>query len=632
MNKDVEELRSMRLSDMTLGEAYDRLKELQRAERRHVSRVSPPKQRSKVSEQMVGRYVMTVLASILCLLAFSALVLALWKDLGDGVKFAMFLVLGIVLEVLGTWCASKKSMRPFWLGVAGVGAGVMFIDLMAGSLLWGLYGLSLTCIFMLLWFAGNLRLGSMQSAVIFYVVAYIGGVIATSLSCSLLSGEVWSEVALLVMLGVMGLAGYLEYSVGLKQSVLLLHLSFCIVTVSYLATIWAEGNYTNLLPYFYFPYLLVCLYMTRQIDVLSGTVQVLIRAGFCFLLSLLLYVTTTHAVPDSFGRLLVVVLLCVFSYRSGDGYFLGVSYVFVGLLAVASKEVGFGILLAVAVLVGIVWASRMQWGWHNRLAMLVCYLMVMTESPYTPDPGALQYATALATYVLTLAFIAGYAWRSHKQDAWFRRPYDVLVLSVLPGLSSGLLTDVGLVPDSFVFALTLAGLYAYYFVCIRQGNDKGARFLWYTARGWAYLCLMLALIFPSVGDKVVLTLSMMMALGFNVYLMVKSHSSAQCVASCLLANWELACLSGLWAVHINILVSIVGIMIAAAFVTVGFILDIKPSRLVGLATAVAYALKLGIFDVSGVSSLGVAGGLLVAGLLCFGISFIYHKLGQKYLS
>ncbi len=665
LNLRIEELKSMRTTNMTLGEIRDKLRELSALEKQadtafyhktiasatiasasdrpliipHIPNGTQSAQlkqsKPKISEVDVGRYVMTTVAAVLCLFAFGVLILTIWGSMPDAGKFLLFLVVGIGLESLGTWRASKQYMRPFWLGVAGLGAGISFIDLTAGCLFWGLYGLVLTGIFVIVWFIANLYLGRKQSAGIYYVISYIGGLIASLLACEIMMVGSYGETALMLITVVIAAAGYLECTVESKQYLVLFNISYCGIVCLCLVSLLRDSSMFSwvALPWFCIVLALWCLYLTRKVRPLQGDAGTAIRVVITFILSLLARASVTSAchnegVSTLVANLLLIVVLCTPVVKAGPGYLMGVIVALSDSVIAVSQECNFDILLLAVVLAISVWVAGISWSWDNRVALLISYGYALMRIPQVDQPDVLHVIVATVTFIALLACIAGHVCRSIREDVWFSKPFDLLVASVLPGASMSVFTEISLVPPALQCAVVMVCLYIYYFLYLNRCEEapaQGVKTVWYGVRVITYLALLSNILFADTMDKVILTCAMMITIGFNLYQMIRTKSGAHTILCCLLANWQMLCLTGMWDFRINILTSIVGILIAAGFVTAGFLLDIKASRQVGLGCAVLYSIKLGLFDVVGNTGIGAAGGLLIAGLLCFGISLAYNR-------
>lgn len=80
---------------------------------------------------------------------------------------------------------------------------------------------------------------------------------------------------------------------------------------------------------------------------------------------------------------------------------------------------------------------------------------------------------------------------------------------------------------------------------------------------------------------------------------------------------------------VSYIISIIGILLAIAFVTLGFRFRLKSLRLYGLTLSMLCVIKLIFFDIVFDNAVYRAASFLIAGLLLFLISFIYFRLEKK---
>ena len=198
-----DEIGSRRVQDLTVAEAAGLLRDYSKYERLAVEQairkqrqparpaVSEPARKpernhwihrqKKWNESLVGKYVMTVAAAVLCVLGAGVFVSTFWPALPALIKFCLALLAG-----LGAWATgiarSGKPMRPFWLGVAGAGAGVSLLAVIAGAMIWSLYGPILAGMLCLTWTGACFVIAKRSQAWLFYLIAYLGGGVTISLT------------------------------------------------------------------------------------------------------------------------------------------------------------------------------------------------------------------------------------------------------------------------------------------------------------------------------------------------------------------------------------------------------------------------------------------------------------------
>ena len=137
------------------------------------------------------------------------------------------------------------------------------------------------------------------------------------------------------------------------------------------------------------------------------------------------------------------------------------------------------------------------------------------------------------------------------------------------------------------------------------------------------------LAFFNISAKVIITGYAVFTAAWHIWNLVKPGRKRWApVISCLLSNWHMWALFSIWDdMDHAILISLLGLVLAVGFIWLGFKLEVTSARHMGLACAILYSIKLALFDVGLFDTIGSVGGLLLAGLICFGISLVYNKQG-----
>lgn len=596
--------------------------------------------RKAAAEQAVGRYAMTVLAAALCLLALAVFVMSFWQAMPDPVKFALFILLGAGLEAAGFIRSGKGSMRAFWLGVAGLGAGASFIDIAAGCLAWNLYGIILAGILIMAWVLANFWLGRKQSCGMFYMIAYIGGLLAIWIGKLTAYGDA-GETVLIALSAAVIASGTAEYYKEKKPYLMLFDIIFCLAAGNVLRQPVYSITLNTYVPgaaISWYCFLLggFCLYQIRSIKFRSkffkrlGPVPQAAMAFVCCM-----YAGTAAGrleLPGAWGLALAALLIAATGFGSAEGYLLGASLP----MALVLQELSTGLGLAEAFLASAAACAACAM-YHklkykpDRLAAWILYVMALLLCMRAED-GRMATCYCAAAFLGT--GLAMYQMQCRTMGLYTCEPLENLVSCAVPGILCTVFAEAGLVPDILPVAVISAGLQAYWIVYLKKAEPSAyldaARFLWYVMRAAAYAGVLASAIFADGATKAVLAVSLMLTLAFNVYKAIGSESRIQSAAACLMANWHLHLLAGIYGFgSYQVAISLTGMAVSAGSVMAGFVLDKKGMRQAGLGCVILYALKLGLIDASG-GGLGTAGGLLLAGIICFGVSLAYNKLGKIY--
>lgn len=628
--------------------------------------VKKPKQRRRTwDEKALGKYAVGVLASVLVLLAAAVLLTAVWNVVPDGVKFALLMLAGaglcdagVVMRLHGKWG------KPFWTCVAALGLGLCFLDITGGALFWDIYGGYdfMAGICYLIWFFTALKIAGRMDSLSFQCVTYAGGLIALALALSGTDGFA-AELQASVMTACMAAPGVKSMLEGRRTGWgARVQVLFCIMAggmfLWYRQPHSEQGSWVLL----YTGAVLAGLALYRAPDLWpEGRYKNVFDTVLCGAASLWAAGYTSRAVVSPVNGLELVafflamaVIACVVFLRreaypcylpgaalaacmlAGDMpgvlvYVLSGAMFFVFAAAFGRNikiqvRVGLYILLAFAV----TWAGDMPGYLLDAETLLpVSYGIPMAlVRPLLAGSIVMSAAGAVLGY---FAARGGFAWK---------KPAESVVMIGAAGLFAGRLMEFFDV--SYAFAVWPAAVLLLYHKWLAMRRDRScdtaaARVLWTAFAGMACVYVqtgwMAAHFMKSAGgfDG---TLSAAVLLAFtasSVASALLSGSMARCAWAVVMANWTAyfaACMeNGLSGMAFSLL----GITLAAGFVALGFYKKTRNLRLSGLGVLILYVMKLSLFDIrqSG-SSIGMAAGLLLGGLVCFGVSFGYNYLDRKY--
>ena len=600
----------------------------------------------KITEIGVGKYALTVLASVLILGAVCVFLALLWPSIPDFVKYVLLLAIGVGLELLGAQRARNFSMRPFWLGVSGLGSAILFLDVTAGGMLFGLYGGLLSVILVLAWCGVAFYLGRMAGSgaglAMYEIIAYIGACIAVLMAGAAYGGGAeisWICFGLSACVGVMGYLDYIRSEKPVR----------CWILAAYLCIAGA------------------CVYF--QYDDMYNTAAGLCAGILCavalavssrskldsdVLIQLLAYTFQAGLMLDYFdgwagagyGHAFGLLVMCVLCIGGNGWYHMGISasaFIAVGHISSAMSE-SFGMscwpyLFGPGLAVSAVGFALSMGSKRSRAGAAAFWLACAIGACSAYYPNVIYGAVLLAILACPMAMY----WRACNYDgSWFSEPWDKLALYILPALCVSPLTrslsrlwSDGFQPDPVPFIIALAGLYLY-FNNEMAGRDTSFRIecVWRAGRAAAFgLMCSCGFIAGSFGESefiptLIVTAGIVMSLAFNVYLLGLSIGTGAGIWACGLANLCLGLLFSLWDLNTGAVLSVAGILLAAGCLWLGFSFQLKRLRLGGLAGAVLWSVKLGLFDIANGTAMGAAGGLLLAGLICLGMSLAYNKLGR----
>lgn len=670
------------VGDLTIGQLYERIKELQYIERQlhqleHTpaqvsdvpvaipksvqvqdssfgdASVSPTsRKRVGLSEQNVGRYVMTILAATLCILALGVFVTSFWAALPNIVKFLFFFLLGAALEIVGFKMVAKQQMRPFWLGIAGLGASTTLLIIVAGCMVWWLYDIMLTGVLMSGWFVLNYVLACRQKAAVFYIISYIGAFITTALSCLFIAPVMLSEVVIAVLVGVILLVGFCGYYKVRNKWLLLANIAYCWVTCTMVVAAY-QGSMSSapnlidtlhyeviLLPWALMFYVVCCQVSLRCLSSDDTWGRVLRNAVLVFINSCVLVLVSNFAHSGTAGSVLALIALLACSYKSCNGYFIGCSLLVLSLLKNLSQiftelfNASTQVYTCSALLPSLVTLCLcvLPEGLRNKYTRMgfVIFSCGVLQAAMFPDYRS-EHLLYFISFVLLLASFTVYTVSTGTKQLYFHKPMDILGLCLVSAALVHILVAVDLLPEStsVVYASVALQLYGALYL-LRQPEEEYevTQIVWRVFRVLVYVAALGSAFFATDTTRVLITVQLLFTTAFNMYQLVAGKKIVQTVVTCIMAHWHLFFLSSLWSISMQLPVSLVGLLIGAGFIVLGFKLKHKAARQCGHLCCIVYAMKMGLFDATA-GGLGTAGGLLLAGVVCFCISLIYNRVEKR---
>jgi len=132
----------------------------------------------KFDEGVVGKYIIGAIASILVFAAAISLVVLFWEQMTDQVRFALILMVGLLLGAWGYLRLESAKKNAITSILIGTGVGLVFISLVAGNIAFNIISQPVTVLLLALWCV-LLTLSFKHTQLYFTsVISYIGSVIA----------------------------------------------------------------------------------------------------------------------------------------------------------------------------------------------------------------------------------------------------------------------------------------------------------------------------------------------------------------------------------------------------------------------------------------------------------------------
>ncbi len=612
--------------------------------------------RKSLSELNIGGYVMTVLAAALCLLALGVFTLTFWADLPYTAQWSLIMALGIGLGWFGVWRADKGTMRPFFLGLAGLGAGTLFIGVVAGALIWQIYGQGMALAGLLFWFVGYFSLAFCKEMTILYVISYIGGIIAIQLAAISAGWGMDGEIALALLMFVIIALGE---CCGIKSKSPVIFIGNMIFSWASVMIIRAEFGHDYISDGFYAPKLLpwiavaaavICLINVRWIVRPEWRKAPLLEGGATFLACIMAidFIAFSNLFPEEFCIILTVIAIAICGIKSCDFYMMGAALPAAALLGNLSWTITANLttssfvngcpglipsLLAVMLFAVPGLLERKEW----RAGAVLFYISALGQTITADGSSKTQWFYAV-TLVIFLAGLGVYYLNTAHKGIFFCKDLDLLIMSMMPGIICYTIH----VFDNFLNIIPAAGIVAGLILYAYQTKIDTVSSFAHSAHSvflvFAYLLLIFGTSAPyGASDfiKAVHAIIKTMAMvNVSIYCAARAEMTKNqlyAIFSSVFVHFNLFWISVIWRFsYSSIWVSLVGLALSAGLIFLGFRSNSKPMRQTALGCSILYVIKLAFVDIDLGGGVTTAGALLLAGLLCFGISLAYNRLSKFY--
>lgn len=601
-------------------------------------------------EGKLGKKVMSILASVL---VFCSLILfgnLIQPYLTPEIKTALMFVVSIAFAVVGIWKMGDGTNRysTLFTAFAGCGVGAVYISSLVSRFVLGTFNdITLLCV-IAAWIAVVLVLVKIKSGIFTYI-CYAGILIATGLAVLNWHTNI---IGIVVYIAAIGALFALNFSSELKK-VWWLTLQYPVVCYAMLYA------YKDNITYIYILYALIFIPLVAQIlyykvkahEEIFTVVNVLLYGGVLLAIKLYLFVyyeesATVYASDFVFALSGVVILALLYKYIHTESNivfilpFLVLAYVlsqfsycefytqyiryaafFVPILILGCLSMNSVIRYAgYAFLFIYINAYPTALGFYVSMAVyavaLVCMILWVSKNYKAADK-----------YILT-ALLFFFLWMLSVNGDWDFCYYFVMFGAVslcinLPWYRRNLLTGE---EESTSCKIGYISNELLVFWGILSINDPLGCFMPLACGGPETTQ-------PSFTVSVAILALMTLALAcFNIKSLYATYGEEHekelsIYTSVKLSLFALVVLERLHSA--SYVISLVGIVLAIAFICVGFYYRLKGFRLYGLVLCLICVAKLLLVDVTYNSSVMRPVGYLAAGILCYFISWIYSKLEKK---
>lgn len=612
--------------------------------------------KSRITEENIGKYFISVLAAILVLLAVGLIAGSFWEYMPDVLKLIVLLAAGATCELVGWKKISKEGKKNgFWAGVTGLGAAIVFVSIVFGSLFWQLYPSLVVISGLILWFAGHLFLSTKANSNVFYAITYFGGFLATALTFanrgSNSSGEL-TVITVTALFYAVGAAGTWKSKNPMLPVLNCLFLWGIFLQTRYVVTIpYSFDGHVQELTAAYIPYSLVIFQLCLSGLLIIGAPKVLSknwkisRIG-TIVLSLLSSIMVIAACSDMahffhidlWMELVALFIICaagVLHFKDRCEYLLGAAPIIALILSQLSGDYLYyaPILPSLVTLICLcIPAVRRQK--ILKISAVVLYAVAFLGM------GEWNGGVALwAGVILLMAVpIVNYALIWLLNDGLYPA-YELLAGSILPALALyPLIDNYDLSNMIGIACLTGFVLYNRTVIPYRRFTTSQEEFrVEHAALVIVSIISCLAVyangIFPV--DPIDLTLVPLVLLTYSflaVRRAIRLPGKLPSIFSSIFCHLNISCVVSMWKTgNENLIITCFGFLLAALFIAIGFWKKQKSIRICGLVFLIGYVLKVALLDASQSGDVATRIlGLLVGGVVCFVVSFSYNKLNKLY--
>lgn len=646
---------------------------------KHKNKVNKPRKnkiKSKLSEINFGKYIIGILASLLILVAVVMFAQLIWDKIPAIVKWAGIELLGTSIFILGSHRIIKcNNHNGFWTSLASCGAGIAFIGAISGNMIWNLYGLTITAAIVAVWFIGITIVASRIESLVFYIVAYCGSIIATVLAIeSFGSSIVETKNQILYIIILLIWVGVSENSTYNK-----------VTNIKHLSKVNLIFNISLLL----INHLLLCDYSDRAYGktlLIVGIIQLAMSVLLLIKVQSEDYENThpvvawiERLVGNQTGTLFMLFSLCsLWGYGEWifDNQYSLMICVF-SLLIIIYLAIGFpkeaqNQILCNSIVISMILSCLSDSIFENEITILSMVLLIsIIASKLIPDLNTNKIRiTNLVCYIITLILYMDSSYHGDEINLKMLVVFNgmlMISMNIIDYISTfklkqfnllgcRRLLNIGLlfivlwpikytldISDNHLFIIFVTLLVLHRILVMNKVSDgktsdivEEVLYVITTViiHFKLYLDMMLSGWLGNITlcDEVEITIMIMAMAITNLYTCIIYKGKFRTALAVITWNINIFAIADLWdKSNLILMISLVGIMISALFITLGFIFKNKGIRVMGLITLIVYVLKVVIFDISSTSGSGM-NILMIAlgGLICFGLSFAYNKLDKIY--
>jgi hypothetical protein len=603
-----------------------------------VRKQDDPAERTNL-ESLVGRNLFAVLASVLVLLGVGVFISTIYEQIPEVVKIGAIYLFGFVMLGSGL-VIYRKNGNKFWLGVASCGLAELLVSIITSHSYFHVLSLPWTFVLVLVWILGSFWLTRFQPTV-FKIIGYCGLIISMLLGLSLVGRK--DTLTYMVLAGAYLLLASFFMVTHREKVKLNTALALCSTLalgmflqmerylqehLDWLPAVWVLGA----LIIFHTIYLAVAKLHPKAYPFFAG---LSLWVGSIFVSP----VPMTVFVPVVLGLILVLCYLVQKSSRESVGRICFLAMVGLYLfnlcttLGVTQDQLRYWFPVAALLAVGLYrWTGQWDGGW---LSLILCGVFcVFPNSTHDSVPWGFAVTAAYFTLYssplvrkdknIRIAWYLLTAMASWHLVNWIR--YRICAT----GAAYGPVTELCF----GVYFAVMALVNTVYLHLRLRDREKILRVDMYSVLVMVPQALFMFGCLSYVGSDVWYISGLgvagsLLTLAYSLHYSLKTRGTDRRLTVWQFVKFTLYCWYVLVALSSpDILVNITLLLIAVAAVALGFRLGHKAVRIYGLVLSLVDVVSLVLFRIDFSDSLQLAGGIVLCGVLCFVISFIYSRISR----
>ena len=621
---------------------------------------------SLLSEKFIGKYGISILAAILVVTAVVIGLQTIWVKVSKVVLFAIALLVGIVAEFFGYHQNNKDSNKnKFWLAVTGTGVAIIFVSLIIGNLLLHLYSNLAMEILVLLWFASGVFLIKRIESLLYAGIVYTGGLISIIFMFSQLRRDHTTATQSVVLFGLLVLFLFRLQAARYNSRLIYFNCIFdglslygASATIAWLNRFEQNSLFGITFTGFFLSLVVFgeLLLISDKFKFKSSVTRFLYALALIISESFIVNSSSTLSLFSRFNKIIytggtlhellscICAIACIVIIASllqslSVNFYIASSVVISYVVLMMFKDywdVGFYLILAIDIFLILLYLN------FPTTIIKICVIESSVVLLYVFNcelaeglPKAIVISIALLFIVnLILQYFLLYTFEYKDLDILFK-----LLCIIEVGIVLVPVTDLIKTLTSYSLSVSICSMALIGFRIFDFDSIEDKRYLTFCKVIYNLFIISLffyafveGIFFRHRADNIGFVICLLALSSLKIYDSLMNRSIFDCIVAVIITNLSIICIVHMTTLSIgNFIVSIVGVIVSAIFIALGFFFTSKHLRVFGLVCVLIYVLKVMLIDLNISSQNGFnVILLLVGGIICFAISFIYNKFDSMF--